>query len=117
MGRYPSEFELKAIREWNASDPEGLLDFIASIWEYADFTISVNEVRDNSGEFVREHVFSTGGWSGNEDIIYAMMDNLVLWGIIWYSSTRGGHYAFRIPAVQPERKGLDNGTHTGAVVR
>jgi len=36
----------------------------------------------------------TGGWSGNEEIIRAMQDNRVWWGMFWESSRRGGHYEF-----------------------
>ena len=36
---------------------------------------------------------STGGWSGNEDIIRAMKDN-VFWVTFWQSTARGGHYVF-----------------------
>ena len=37
---------------------------------------------------------STGGWSGHEDVISALRDNLMFWMLSWVSSTRGGHYVF-----------------------
>ena len=37
---------------------------------------------------------STGGWSGNEDLIGAMQNNAMLWIMTWVSSRRGGHYTF-----------------------
>lgn len=39
--------------------------------------------------------FVTGGWSGNEEIIGAMMENRPAWLELWYSTTRGGKYEFR----------------------
>jgi hypothetical protein len=43
------------------------------------------------GEVVTAH---TGGWSGNEDIIEAMMENVLLWLAVWQRSERGGHFTF-----------------------
>ncbi len=37
---------------------------------------------------------ATGGWSGNEDIIMALQENYVVWGITWQLSERGGRYVF-----------------------
>jgi len=37
---------------------------------------------------------STGGWSGNEELIGAMRMNFILWSQWWWSSRRGGHYVF-----------------------
>ena len=39
---------------------------------------------------------STGGWSGNEDIIHALKQTW-LWRFCWMQSKRGGHYKLRIP--------------------
>jgi hypothetical protein len=36
----------------------------------------------------------TGGWSGNEDIINALQQNVVFWTKYWRTSKRGGFYAF-----------------------
>ena len=39
---------------------------------------------------------ATGGWSGNEDVISALMES-PFWAQGWQSSHRGGLYVFRMP--------------------
>lgn len=84
-GGYPSEEELQTIRLWPYSDVAGWFAFIGSIWHYGDWGWQVE------GEVVTAH---TGGWSGNEDIIEAMMENVLLWLAVWQRSERGGHFTF-----------------------
>lgn len=85
---YPTDSELKEISEWPTTDLKGWFDFIESIWWMADWGI-----RKTNGKIY----MSTGGWSGNESIIGAMMENFILWGRCWQSSRRGGHYVFEMP--------------------
>lgn len=40
----------------------------------------------------------TLGWSGNEEIISALM-HTAFWWISWWRITRGGHYYLEVPAV------------------
>ena len=47
---------------------------------------------------------STGGWSGNEDIIYTLMQNKKFWSQCPYSWRTGGHYVFRIPKIIEKKK-------------
>jgi len=98
-GRYPSEPELKAIREWDCiKDPRGLMDYVHSIWAYEDFGWSEEDADDEiDGRRVRRYQISTAGWSGNEEIIDAMQENTMLWPIAWVQSKRGGHYVFEVP--------------------
>jgi hypothetical protein len=91
-GRYPSEPELKEIRQWAHEDCIGLMEFVFGIWEYAD----IGYCR----RIGRRFWFSTGGWSGNEDIVGALMDNRMFWTMCWYSSRRGGHYRFDVPKIK-----------------
>lgn len=87
MEGYPTKKELKQIRNWPHTDFPGLMRFIEGIWHWPDWGWSQDG----------EHFYlSTGGWSGNEDIIEAMQANTVFWTICWVSSRRGGHYVFRV---------------------
>lgn len=90
---YPADEELKAIREWDKHDPRGWLEYCQGIWWAADW-----------GWPEVEGEVSTGGWSGNEDIIDAMQDNAMLWLQTWESTRRGGHYTFRLPKKSPRAK-------------
>lgn len=84
---YPTEDDLKKITEW-PTDYASLFDFIRSIWNYAEWGFTVD------GD---TYSLSTGGWSGNEEIIGAMRDNQMFWMQAWESSRRGGHYEFQLP--------------------
>ncbi len=82
---YPTDDELKKIAGWNWNDSKGWFDFVISIWWMPDWGV----------RRVRNRIYmSTGGWSGNEDIIGAMRDNFILWSQCWYSHRTGGHYIF-----------------------
>lgn len=86
MNDYPTEDELKTIREWPYNDYHGLMAYIREHWEYADCGYWKQR-----GDVYR---ISTGGWSGNEDIIRAMAENCIWWALHWAQERRGGHYMF-----------------------
>ena len=88
---YPNEDELKRIRDWEPMDGIGLIDFVRSIWWNADWGCSF-ETEDD----VEKHQLSTGGWSGNEEIITTMRANWLWWSQHWYSHRCGGHYEFHV---------------------
>lgn len=52
---------------------------------------------DISDRPIIRYTFSTGGWSGNEDLIRAMEQNWMIWSLTWVQSRRGGHYIFEDP--------------------
>lgn len=87
---YPTDRTLATIREWEAGDCAGLLNFVISAWRYPDY---VSRSKDEDGDMLH---LSTGGWSGNEDLIAAMEENAVWWVLHWWSSRRGGHHVFRL---------------------
>ena len=95
---YPDEEELKKIAEWDYRDFEGLMEYVKERWKYAD-----------CGYWKKGRKYyhiSTGGWSGNESIIGALMKNTMFWMCCWYSSKRGGHYRFEI---RKAKKKIDGG--------
>jgi hypothetical protein len=88
MNRDPTKEELKKIEKWSAKDCSGLMDFIHGIWEYADCGYWVQKDKIYN--------ISTGGWSGNEDIMGALERNWMFWILCWQESRRGGHYIFHV---------------------
>jgi hypothetical protein len=99
---YPSDEDLARIKAWSHVDLAGALDFVASIWHWPEFGVS-RELKpherfvvhaDEGDKYLR---LSTGGWSGNEDIIEAMQENTLLTVMTWRLSTRGGLHIFKYP--------------------
>ena len=87
MDTYPTEDELKTVTtyEVNNTNFHDLMDYIKSIWWSPDWGWK----RDGDTYHI-----STGGWSGNEDIIGALMHNTMFWMLYWKQSRVGGHYIF-----------------------
>lgn len=86
MNEYPSDEVLDTIETWPADDIDGWFDYIKHNWWMG------NDLINDRG---MEIEMSTGGWSGNEEIIQAMFENDVLWNICWLQTRRGGHYIFQ----------------------
>lgn len=82
------EEELKNIEEWSG-DYHGLMEYVRKLWLYADS--GYWNKNDNT------YKISTGGWSGNEELIDALQANKLFWLFCWLSSRRGGHFEFEIP--------------------
>ena len=85
---YPEEEDIQKIESWDYRDLPGLFAFIKTVWWMADW---------GWHEKGRERHISTGGWSGNEEIIGAMRKNHMVWTLTWVQSRRGGHYIFELP--------------------
>ena len=60
-------------------------------WTYHDY-IKLNRVYKSE----RTLELHTGGWSGNESILYALKRNRIFKAIFFYKHITGGHYWFRI---------------------
>jgi len=88
---YPSEEFLNAIAEANYKEGfETILDRALSAHIYPHYW----EKEDRGDHWL--YYVSTGGWSGNEDIIAALQRNTMFWMVCWQQSKRGGHFQFRV---------------------
>ena len=91
MPFYPTDQDLKKVREWPHADFIKLMEFVEELWAYGDWGF----LRSYEGH--KEVIaLSTAGWSGNEEIIGALQANGMFWSMCWESSRRGGHYLFKV---------------------
>lgn len=99
---YPTELACDRIRAWHWSDKQGWLKFVESLWYLADWGWSEADEPDDldPSKIVHRYHISTAGWSGNETLIRAMLDNSMLWHSVWVQSRRGGHYILEIDGPQ-----------------
>lgn len=94
---YPDEVELAKIREWDWRDLDGLMAYVKELWWMPDWGWTEEVAPQEDDRPAKRYYISTGGWSGNEDLIDAMQENHVVWSLCWWSSRRGGHHEFRLP--------------------
>lgn len=83
------------------SDIVLMLDTIESNCRWPDFCIEYELATDSLDHTVVRFHFSTGGWSGHEEMIEELKRTW-FWTMFWESSRRGGHYVFEIPAEKKE---------------
>ncbi len=88
---YPTEEALEKIKEWPDDDMPGLIGFVKELWWMPDWGWHEKNEDDHI-----HYLISTGGWSGNEDLIGAMGSNQMFWLFCWYSSRVGGHFQFKV---------------------
>ena len=81
---YPSNADLEEIRTWEPNDIDGLIEHIRPQFE------GFGTIRPCKGGYT----LKTGGWSGNEEIIKAMLGNMLFCDIYYQSWERGGRYVF-----------------------
>lgn len=102
---YPTDEALDIIANWwvgsdgrfdNTKSFSELMEFIKPIWWAPDYGWEEKEEPHEiwSEKTVKRWYISTGGWSGNEDIIHAMQSADFIWSMNWVQSRRGGHYIF-----------------------
>ncbi len=93
---YPTDEALKMIENWDVfAHKQEFIDYLESLWSQ-DFNYNGAGYQD---KLLR---LSTGGWSGNEDIIQAMRKNTMFWLFAWEQSRRGGHYIFDMSRIKDE---------------
>ncbi len=89
---YPTDETLEAIVDWQYRDRLELFDFIMKAWNWPDMASIIATGNSNTYGYR----FCTGGWSGNESLIYALERNRIMWALTWYSSKVGGEYVFHV---------------------
>lgn len=85
---YPTDEELRTIRDWKFSKAHSTgdwLEYVRGVWRYPERAVRVGD-----GWWY----FSTGGWSGNEELIDSMKRNVVGWMSSWEIHRSGGHWWF-----------------------
>jgi hypothetical protein len=92
---YPTSESLRRISDWPYDDPVGWFRFIYRCWWQPGWGWHEAPALDDFNRPVHRYSISTGGWSGNEDVIGAMQKSF-LWHLTWESSRRGGHYVFGV---------------------
>lgn len=88
---YPTAETLRRISLWDI----GSLKACEPWMEYCLEAIDSDHGRVSRGK-VGEYEISTGGWSGNQEIIEAMRRNYIAWALCWFSSRRGGYHQFHL---------------------
>jgi|SRR5690625_1557337 len=96
---YPRDEVLDRITEMHFLDA---LDLVGELWSYPwayRKELTPKEaafLMFDHGELGKLEVwrFLTGGWSGNESLIGALRENLMVWGFAWQVSTKSGLHIF-----------------------
>lgn len=88
---YPTEAELEKIEKWDIFTESvwDLLEHVRSCWWMPDWGFRWNKRKTRL-------YLSTGGWSGNEEIIDTL-ESTIFYGVCWVQARRGGHYTLEIP--------------------
>lgn len=85
---YPSTATTNYIEDYSDwENPKELFDFAADAWNDTYGKVTITHGKKTYYRFV------TGGWSGNEDIIYALQENVIAISH-WFSSVRGGLHIY-----------------------
>lgn len=95
---YPSQSDLERVKKWSEKDGDhfALVLFLDEIWNKDYGAVEIKDIENEMGEKMKEVRFITGGWSGNESILSAVIGT---WfhHVCWESSHRGGMMIFHVP--------------------
>lgn len=104
---YPTSWTVQAVEAWEVRTPADAIvcmDFVGRAWKWPDWgwEKTTGWRPDDESTFwpYTRYRMSTGGWSGNEDLILALERNRMVQMLGWYSSRRGGHYEYRFTEEQ-----------------
>lgn len=106
MNKYPTNKELKTIEKWTLEQGYiELMEYIKELWWMPDWGWKEEDVYAEykpTKVLHRQYKLSTGGWSGNEEIITAMQNNTFFWVMCWEQSQRGGYHVFDVSILEGE---------------
>lgn len=106
MNDYPSKLELSKLLKYEFHDGvQGFLTLFEETWNH-----HYGRMWKTKGKM---HL-ATGGWSGNEEIIY-VLEKTLFWAIAWEESKRGGYYKFdmsRCRKIMKSQRGSDGDSRT-----
>lgn len=93
---YPTDAQLSALTHHSMFGADGKLS-VAKVFNWLElardtYNAEYGQVTVDGSRYT----FVTGGWSGNEDILHAMMENMPGWHACWESTHRGGRYVFSL---------------------
>jgi hypothetical protein len=83
----PTDETLDIIKSWDYP--------FAGLWEFVRSALSIHGKIVESDNIVK---LTTGGWSGNENIVTALQGNTLFWSCYWRASVRGGVEVFDKPS-------------------
>ncbi len=95
------ERQLEMIRSWPDTDHPGLMEYVESLWRIGEWGWKQQRNPFTRQVASRTYQVSTGGWSGNEEIIAALEANHPFWEQCWVSYRVGGHYEFKVKMAAP----------------
>lgn len=108
---YPTDESLNSLQNYLSESLENSYTAVAT-WLVKEFPklamsipygrVEVRKIEDynskgEKGSSYYEIEYSTGGWSGQESFIYAVLESPFVKMLYHYAWERGGHYKFRIP--------------------
>ena len=101
IGGYPTDKTLRAIREWPYTDFPALMQFVSSAWKWGGLKQMPSIIEPLFDETYEDDGYwwcgATGGWSGNESLVSALLNNQMFYIFNWSASVRGGYYEFHVP--------------------
>ena len=95
---YPTKKELTQIKQWPIEDFIGLINFICDLWCY-NSEIHCEWIKDRIFGYRLRLDLRTVGWSGNEDIIEALLKNTMFNVLCYAEWKKGGQHVFEIDPV------------------
>src|SRR3990167_3330859 len=95
MNLYPRINELKKIIEWEDDNWTSLLAFVYELWNHNYGKWNHTRIDSHPGieilgiipfeSMADTYELCTGGWSDNEDLVYALKENKLFWAKCWDS--------------------------------